>query len=296
MHQQPSILIVDDDPVFRGRIARHFQAAYKVMECASLENLDQIIPSIPFLNVALIDLQLDQDEKGGFKAIAKLRAHFPHVKFIVITENGTAKSAIDALTTYDVEKYIEKQQFKLQYLELLIAMTAKMVPRIFLCHTSDTKFFAELLNAYLAQKFNITIVRQRMSKKPEERIAQIKKLIQRREINTILAIQSPEWETNSEQEEILQLVQQQTHGCRIIGIKTSKNLQQEQPIHEYFHQENTVDFTFIFERIKDFVEDTSNLNNILLQRLREGPVEYTEMLTLFQKRCEILIKSYLHIA
>ncbi|MEL7195872.1 MAG: hypothetical protein AAFO96_25795, partial [Bacteroidota bacterium] len=92
---------------------------------------------------------MNQDDKGGFKAISKLRANFPHVKFIVITKNGTAGTAIDALRTDGVEEYLEKQQFQLKNLEKRLAIMAKMVPRVLLCSASDTQFFSQLLETYL---------------------------------------------------------------------------------------------------------------------------------------------------
>ncbi|MEL7195871.1 MAG: hypothetical protein AAFO96_25790 [Bacteroidota bacterium] len=56
MRYKPSILIVDDDPTFCSGIVKYFQTTYNVMQCGSLDELDQTIPSISLLEVALIDL------------------------------------------------------------------------------------------------------------------------------------------------------------------------------------------------------------------------------------------------
>ncbi len=92
---QPSILIVDDDEPFRGRLARALRdRGYDVREAA---NADQAIASArqDSPEMAIVDLRMPG--RSGMTVLHELRAHDPATKVLMLTGYGSIASTVEAM-------------------------------------------------------------------------------------------------------------------------------------------------------------------------------------------------------
>ena len=91
----PSLLIVDDDPVFRERLSRAFRGrGYEVREA---EGFDAAIglASEESPEVALVDLRMPG--RSGLELVRALHAIDPATRIIVLTGYGSIATAIEAM-------------------------------------------------------------------------------------------------------------------------------------------------------------------------------------------------------
>ena len=105
MSDRPSILVVDDDDVYRGRLARAFvDRGYDVRTGACLaEAVERAKEDSP--EFAVIDLKMP--DGTGLELLAALREIDPATKVVVLTGYGSIANAIDAMrlgATYYLSK------------------------------------------------------------------------------------------------------------------------------------------------------------------------------------------------
>jgi two-component system response regulator RegA len=103
--QKPSILIVDDDEVYRTRLARAF--VDRGYEVRTADNHDSAVatasPESPEL--AVVDLKMPG--KSGLELVKALREIDPATKIVMLTGYGSIATAIDAVrlgATYYLSK------------------------------------------------------------------------------------------------------------------------------------------------------------------------------------------------
>ncbi len=110
------LLLVDDDPEFRGSLARRFlRRGYRVQEAASGDEALELANRRQF-SVAVLDMVMP--EMSGIELLERLKKAHPECESIMLTGQGTIESAVQAmrLGAYD---YITKP-FPLAELELLV--------------------------------------------------------------------------------------------------------------------------------------------------------------------------------
>lgn len=101
----PSILIVDDDDVFRSRLARAFEErGYEVRASgdvgAALAEAERDSPEL-----AVVDLRLP--EGSGLTVLQRLLALDPGTKVVVLTGYGSVTTAVEAIRLGAVD-YLQK--------------------------------------------------------------------------------------------------------------------------------------------------------------------------------------------
>ena len=103
--QKPSILLVDDDEVYRNRLARAFvDRGYDVR---SSHDFDSAVASAQADSPEFAVLDLKMPGKGGLELVQALREIDPATKTVVLTGYGSIATAIDALrlgATYYLSK------------------------------------------------------------------------------------------------------------------------------------------------------------------------------------------------
>ena len=93
--QPVSLLVVDDDDVFRERLGRALvKRGYEVVACATArEALDATKTDSP--ERAIVDLRLDGE--WGLHVVRDLLEVDPHTKIIVLTAYGSIATALEAI-------------------------------------------------------------------------------------------------------------------------------------------------------------------------------------------------------
>lgn len=104
-HPSKRILVVDDDEVFRERLASSLRRrGHEVMTAADLaqtvETASRFVPEC-----AVIDLRLESD--SGLVVARSLRDAFPEVRVLVLTGYGSIATAVDAMRLGAVD-YLSK--------------------------------------------------------------------------------------------------------------------------------------------------------------------------------------------
>lgn len=110
------LLIVDDDPDFRGTVARRFmRRGYRIHEAANGAEANAIIHR-RHIDVALLDMMMP--DATGIDVLRKLKTVTPECEAIMLTGQGTVETAVEAmkLGAYD---YLAKP-FPLAELEVLV--------------------------------------------------------------------------------------------------------------------------------------------------------------------------------
>jgi DNA-binding NtrC family response regulator len=110
-----ALLIVDDDPEFRGTVARRFlRRGYRVAEASDGEEALGLAERTQF-DVAILDLVMPG--QSGIDVLKRLKESTPECETILLTGQGTVESAVEAMKNgaYD---YLTKP-FPLAELELL---------------------------------------------------------------------------------------------------------------------------------------------------------------------------------
>lgn len=92
---KPSILLVDDDQVYRHRLARAFtDRGYDVREAGSYdEALKLAAEDSP--EMAVVDLRMPG--KSGLELVRDLKAQDPMTKIVMVTGYGSISTAVDAM-------------------------------------------------------------------------------------------------------------------------------------------------------------------------------------------------------
>jgi len=102
---KPSILIVDDDEVFRNRLARAFvDRGYDVR---AAHDYDSAMREAQADSPELAVLDLKMTGKSGLELVQALKEIDPHTKIVVLTGYGSIATAIDAVrlgATYYLSK------------------------------------------------------------------------------------------------------------------------------------------------------------------------------------------------
>ncbi len=101
----PSLLLVDDDEVFRNRMARAFvERGYEV---ASAHDFDSAVALARGESPELAVLDLKMPGKSGLELVKALLEIDPQTKIVVLTGYGSIATAIDAVrlgATYYLQK------------------------------------------------------------------------------------------------------------------------------------------------------------------------------------------------
>jgi two-component system response regulator RegA len=102
---RPSLLLVDDDEVFRTRMARAFvERGYEV---ASAHDFDSALALAKHESPELAVLDLKMPGKSGLELVKALLEIDPQTKIVVLTGYGSIATAIDAVrlgATYYLQK------------------------------------------------------------------------------------------------------------------------------------------------------------------------------------------------
>jgi two-component system, response regulator RegA len=101
----PSILVVDDDPTFRERLARAFRTrGLEVRVAAGFEDgLASVTADAPEL--AVLDLRMPG--KSGLELLKAIKAIDPETRVVVLTGYGSIASAVEAMRCGAVH-YLQK--------------------------------------------------------------------------------------------------------------------------------------------------------------------------------------------
>ena len=92
---RPSILLVDDDDVFRSRMARAFvERGYEVTTAADADSAIELARA-DSPEMAVIDLKMPG--KGGLELLKALHEIDPNTRVVVLTGYGSIATAIDAV-------------------------------------------------------------------------------------------------------------------------------------------------------------------------------------------------------
>ena len=135
-HPSKRILVVDDDEVFRERLASSLRRrGHEVMTAADLAQTSETASSFA-PECAVIDLRLESD--SGLVVARALRDAFPEVRVLVLTGYGSIATAVDAMRLGAVD-YLSKPADADQILAALFgvgpetdaeAETANLVPSL----------------------------------------------------------------------------------------------------------------------------------------------------------------------
>lgn len=108
---RPSILIADDDNVYRKRLARAFvDRGYDVREAGSYEEaLEQAKIDSP--EMAVVDLRMPG--RSGLELVRDLKGADPMTKIVVVTGYGSISTAVEAMrleATYFLPKPVDADE------------------------------------------------------------------------------------------------------------------------------------------------------------------------------------------
>jgi two-component system response regulator RegA len=95
MTQRPSILLVDDDEVFRRRLARAFEDRGYDVQTAGHHDEAVELARADSPEFAVVDLKMP--DRSGLELVQALRGIDPSTKIIVLTGYGSIATAIDAV-------------------------------------------------------------------------------------------------------------------------------------------------------------------------------------------------------
>lgn len=110
------LLVVDDDPEFRGTVMRRFlRRGFRVQEASNAEEALELIERRRF-DVALVDMVMPG--MNGLELLKRIRNLCPECEVVLLTGQGTIETAVEAMKNgaYD---YLTKP-FPLAELEILI--------------------------------------------------------------------------------------------------------------------------------------------------------------------------------
>lgn len=89
------VLLLDDDQVFRGQLARAIRRrGYQVLEASNVASAIVLIDN-QSLDLAVLDLKLEHE--SGLTVLKELQSRSPETRAIVLTGYGTVATAVDAL-------------------------------------------------------------------------------------------------------------------------------------------------------------------------------------------------------
>lgn len=95
MHERPSILLVDDDEVFRRRLARAFDERGYDVRTAGDHDEAVALAQADSPEFAVVDLRMPG--RSGLELVRALKEIDPATKSIVLTGYGSIATAIDAI-------------------------------------------------------------------------------------------------------------------------------------------------------------------------------------------------------
>ncbi len=100
-----SVLVVDDEDSARELCSDiALEAGLGVRTCATTEQALEILEQLP-LDIVLTDLKVP--ELGGLELLRRVRASFPHIAVLMVTQYGTIESAVEA-TQLGASDYVTK--------------------------------------------------------------------------------------------------------------------------------------------------------------------------------------------
>src|SRR3972149_1089195 len=90
-----AVLVVDDEAATRDLCTDvAAEVGLRVRTCATTEQALDILEQFP-TDVVITDLKVP--EMGGLELLKRIRASFPHISVIVLTQYGTIESAVEAM-------------------------------------------------------------------------------------------------------------------------------------------------------------------------------------------------------
>jgi DNA-binding NarL/FixJ family response regulator len=106
---KPGVLVVDDCPIFREGLADLINRQDDVTCCGQAEDLAEVITIIPARKPELVSLDLRAREADGLESMKVLKAQFPDVQMLVISQLDEAVFAERALRAGALG-YVMKEQ------------------------------------------------------------------------------------------------------------------------------------------------------------------------------------------
>jgi two-component system response regulator RegA len=104
-HPPKRILVVDDDTVFRDRLAASLRRrGHEVVTAARLEQVTELLHGFA-PECAVIDLRLDGE--SGLEVARALRERLPEIRILILTGYGSITTAVDAMRLGAVD-YLSK--------------------------------------------------------------------------------------------------------------------------------------------------------------------------------------------
>jgi two-component system response regulator RegA len=124
-HPPKRILIVDDDPVFLGRLAASLRRrGHEVVTAAGLEQVTELLGGFA-PECAVIDLRLDGE--SGLEVARSLRERLPDARILILTGYGSITTAVDAMRLGAVD-YLSKPADTGQIEAALFSASAAAAP------------------------------------------------------------------------------------------------------------------------------------------------------------------------
>ncbi len=100
-----SILVVDDDPTFRGRLAQAFRD--RGLDVREANGYDQGLSSVEADPPELAVVDLRMPGKSGLELVRAIKANEPATRVVVLTGYGSIASAVEAMRVGAIH-YLQK--------------------------------------------------------------------------------------------------------------------------------------------------------------------------------------------
>jgi two-component system, response regulator YesN len=98
------ILLVDDDPVFRGEFRECFEE-YGIRECSSGEEALSVLKKPNEIDLVILDVRMSG--MNGIEVLTSVRKISPNIRIVIMTGYGSKDVAVEALRA-QADDYIEK--------------------------------------------------------------------------------------------------------------------------------------------------------------------------------------------
>lgn len=109
--QRPAVLIVDDQPNWRGLFTDLLENEYEIASVGSYEEALRAVDRDPPFRVAVVDIRLDdkdQSNEDGLRLIERINQRKLGTKIVIVTGYPTIRTAKKAFRDLNAFDYIEK--------------------------------------------------------------------------------------------------------------------------------------------------------------------------------------------
>lgn len=111
MPQQPTILLADDEPLLRERLALTFrQAGFATIEASNaLDAWDLLLANVACVDASVVDLQMPPGDKGGITLVQRIRNNFSKAFPIVVLSGRGTIALSHQITKAGADAFLEKE-------------------------------------------------------------------------------------------------------------------------------------------------------------------------------------------